>query len=478
MEQSSTYSSFAECGIHRNQQIYTLDNVPVKGRIPDWLTGSYIRNGPGMYHPGGQDLRHWFDGFGALHKFDIAGGKVSYQGCMIDCNSYRKAAETGKLAYSEFATDPCRSIFRKIQSYCFPALPNMTDNPKINVARIAGKMMALGETPMQVEFDPQTLRTIGVQEPVPGGFAYKTTAHPHFEQDHAWNLVVQFGMFSHYRIYDVARPGERPMSSVPVNKPAYLHGFGMSEKYFIIAAGPLVVTPIELLFWKRPYIENHRWRPQDGSGIWVIEKATGKLKARFETDAFFSFHHVNAYEEGEELVMDINAYDDASIIQQYYLDQLSRPDLRLPKGTLRRCRLNLRTKQHQWEQLSDACIELPRIDYTRYNTRPDQRFTYGVSLHPEHPTGFYNSLVKIDARTGNNMYWYEEHCYPGEPFFQPSPGSRSDEEGVLISVVLDTRAQNSFLLFLDAQSLTEIARATLPEPIVYGFHGEYFGNRE
>ena len=471
---SNSSNSFFELGVNRNQKIYSLNNVPVQGKIPEWLNGTFIRNGPGMLNLKNRRLNHWFDAMGALHKFEIRNGKVDYTCNFIECDSYKGAIESGELKFSEFATDPCRSIFKKVQSYVFPSLPNMTDNPKIGVARIGEKWMALGETPMQLEFDPETLKKIGVSEPVPGAFAYKTTAHPHFENEHAYNLVVKFGMISYYKIYDVANPGAKPIASIPVKRPAYIHGFGMTKKYFIITAGPLVVVPIELLFWKRPYIENHQWRPQDGASIWVIDKATGKVKAHFNTDPFFCFHHVNAWEEGNEVVMDINAYDDASIIQKYYLRELEQPNLELPFGTIRRFRLNLATKKADVQILSDACIELPRIDYNRFNTDSSYQFVYGVSVHPEQRQGFYNSLVKISSQTGQNTYWAQKDCYPGEPVFYPSPNSKNDEEGILLSIVLDTGSASSFLLILDATTMQEIARAELPDPVVYGFHGEFF----
>lgn len=453
-----------------------MQNIPVSGKIPEWMEGNYIRNGPGMFNLNGRRVNHWFDAMGALHSFNIRNGKVDYVSRYIECESFRSAAEHGTLKFSEFATDPCKSIFKKVQSYVFPTLPNMTDNPKIHVARIGERYMALGETPMQVEFDPQTLEKIGVDEIVPGAFAYKTTAHPHFEKDHAYNLVVKFGMQSYYRIYDMVQK-KKHLANIPVAKPAYMHGFGMSERYFIIAAGPLVVVPIHLLFWKKPYIENHQWLPQEGAKIWVIEKSTGKTKAVFETEAFFCFHHINAWEEGDEIVMDIDAYDDADIINKYYLKELERQDLQLPEGKLRRYRLDLTTKKiKEIVTVSDACIELPRIDYDRFNMKGNYRFTYGVGLHPMHKIGFYNSIVKIDTKSGDASYWHQDDCYPGEPYFISSPGSKHDAEGVLLSVVLDAANERSFLLVLDANSLDEIARATVPEPIVYGFHGEFFSN--
>ena len=39
--------------------------------------------------------------------------------------------------------------------------PDVTDNPNVNLARIGDRYIAMTETPMPVEFDPDTLETIG-----------------------------------------------------------------------------------------------------------------------------------------------------------------------------------------------------------------------------------------------------------------------------------------------------------------------------
>ncbi len=54
-----------------------------------------------------------------------------------------------------------------------------------------------------------------------------------------------------------------------------------------------------------------------------------------------------------------------------------------------------------------------------------------------------------------------------------TPGSEDEDDGVLLSVVLDGRRGNSFLLVLDARSLGELARAEVPHHIPYGFHGQF-----
>ena len=44
---------------------------------------------------------------------------------------------------------------------------------------------------------------------------------------------------------------------------------------------------------------------------------------------------------------------------------------------------------------------------------------------------------------------------------------------MLLSVVLDGRKGNSFLLVLDARSLDELGRAEVPHHIPFGFHGAF-----
>jgi beta,beta-carotene 9',10'-dioxygenase len=58
--------------------------------------------------------------------------------------------------------------------------------------------------------------------------------------------------------------------------------------------------------------------------------------------------------------------------------------------------------------------------------------------------------------------------------FVARPGGSPEDEGVLLSVVLDAGQARSFLLVLDAASLSEVARATVPHHIPFGFHGNHF----
>jgi hypothetical protein len=59
--------------------------------------------------------------------------------------------------------------------------------------------------------------------------------------------------------------------------------------------------------------------------------------------------------------------------------------------------------------------------------------------------------------------------FPGEPIFVRRPGATADNDGILLSVVLDGRAGRSYLLALDPPTLESRARAFLPHHVPSGF---------
>jgi beta,beta-carotene 9',10'-dioxygenase len=167
-------------------------------------------------------------------------------------------------------------------------------------------------------------------------------------------------------------------------------------------------------------------------------------------------------------VVDLIAYDDPSIIDALYLDRQG-PRGQIPPTQLRRYTIDLAGGGVRREQLAEGTVELPQIDYGRRNTR-DYRFAWFAGADG----GWLDRLVKVDVADGTRTEWSEPGCYPGEPVFVRRPDAAGEDDGVVLSVVLDSAAGRSFLLVLDASSFEELARAEAPHHIPFGFHGQYF----
>ena len=263
-------------------------------------------------------MRHWFDGLAMLHRFSFAGGEVSYANRFLRTNAYREAEE-GRISYREFATDPCRSIFKRAATMF---RPNITDNCNVNLARLGDEYIAMTETPLPVAFDPETLDALGV--------AYEAAGPPRHRPSPPRPRDGRAGRLRHPLRAALRVPPLRPARPLapapdrvaPVSEPSYMHSFAMTERHLVLVAFPLVVNPLQLALGGRPFIENYRWKPELGTRFLVFDRGSGELVRTCEADACFSFHHINAFERGSEIVIDMASYDDASIVDSLYLDRV------------------------------------------------------------------------------------------------------------------------------------------------------------
>ena len=441
-----------------------VERLPLEGRLPDWLQGSLVRTGPAKWEVGHRTMRHWFDGFAMLHRFGISNGEVSYANRFLETRAYRAAKEKGEIVYSEFATDPCRSLFARVFSMFSPKI---SDNANVNLVKLGERYISMTETPIPVEFDGDTLETVGVAYESPGML---TTAHPHLDRASGGllNYAAKLGPRNRYRFF-LLPPGEREpdvFAELPVKEPAYMHSFGLTERWLVLAEFPLVVNPISIPLSGRPYIENYRWKPELGTRITLVDRNTGEATGPFETDAFFCFHHANAYEDNGSVVVDACTYGDARIIEDLYLDRL-RDGKPADRAELRRFRIDLASSKVTHEQLAEG-LELPRINYGAHNERA-YRYVWGIDTE----SGWLDRIVKADVESGTAASWSEDGCSPGEPVFVAAPEAEREDDGVLLSVVFDSRSGRSFMLVLDAGDLRELARAEAPHHIPYGFHGQF-----
>ncbi|MBK5116858.1 MAG: carotenoid oxygenase family protein, partial [Thermoleophilia bacterium] len=97
-------------------------------------------------------------------------------------------------------------------------------------------------------------------------------------------------------------------------------------------------------------------------------------------------------------------------------------------------------------------------------------YVWGVGVGD---SGWLERIVRGDLEQRSTLDWNQAGCYPGEPVFVARPGAQAEDDGLLLSVVLDSNSGGSFLLVLDASDLSEIARADAPHHIPFGFHGQF-----
>lgn len=446
-----------------------IPRIPVEGRIPEWLSGALLRNGPALFEVGERSFNHWFDGLAMLHAFSFHDGRVSYANRFLRTSAYRAWKDEGLIRYSEFATDPCRSVFSGVASA--PATAPIP-NANVSLQRLADGFVALTELPMPVAFSRRTLRTLGVAPPE-RQVGTMGTAHPHHDPRtgerfrYVTELIADYG----YRVLRERGGHTKQLAHVKRDHPAYMHSFALTRRHVVLFEQPFRVDPTSFITGPRkPIVEHFAWDGSQPSRVVVIDRHAGGVVADLETDPFFVFHHVNAFERKGRLHLDVCAHRDSRVIDALYLKRVRKARRRLPRTQVRRLEVDLGRKRVHVHQLGSD-MELPRTDYEHVNGRP-YRYAYGGAVRK---AASMDAVAKLDVRTGDARYWREDGSYPGEPIFVRRPGARSEDDGVLLSVVLEARRRASSLVVLDARTMSELGRASVPHHIPFGFHGLYAG---
>ncbi len=454
---------------HETQQV----SCKIQGNIPDWLSGTLLRNGPAKFSVDGKRV-NWFDGLAMLHAFDFSSSQVLYTNRFIRSEQYYIMMDEKSLNFAGFAQDPCSKLFKNHSSRFIPNEMKGVPNADVTIQQFADKMVALTEVPLPVIFDSKTLETLGLfhyQDQLPQGQWVSAHSLRDPISGETVNYCVQFGEKSSYIVWKM-KEGEssrKIITEIPVDLPAYMHSFALTENYVILVEFPFVVNPVDLVLKKKPFIFNYKWVPEKGTHFFVINRHTGEVKT-IKGDPFFAFHHVNAFDKEGKIFIDIVTHPNADIIE-VITDRLSdkKKIAESQKTTFERFVITLSNQNLVREILYNQTTEMPRVP----EARVARQYRYAYLIEANFPTAFTDApcLYKVDTISKSAMRWSQPGCYPGEPVFVPKPNSQEEDEGVILSLVLDFANHRSFLLILDAKDFHELARAETPYAIPIGLHG-------
>jgi len=449
----------------------------ISGSIPSWLSGTLLRNGPALFKVGDQRVRSQFDGAAMVHGFEFTPKKVLYSNKFLRSKQYYIMAVEKSLSFSGFAQDPCSKAFKNHVSHFIPEKMENIPNADVSIQDYADKMVALTENPIPVVLDLPTLNTVGAfkfDDKISDG--QWESAHPLHDlvSGETVNYYIRFGEKSSYVIWTMPdhQSSRKIITEIPVDFPAYMHSFALTEKYVVLVEWPFIVNPKDLIDFKKPFIFNYQWKPERGTVFTVVDRKSGDIVAKIKDAPFYAWHHVNAYDKEGKIYIDIATYLNAESILYYTSSLKTANEIEKSQQTkLQRFTIDLQSKKLSKETLSNKSVELPRVAPER--VAHEYRYAYGVDADAQFPNNLKENgiLHKFDVVEKTTISWSEKGCAPGEPIFVARPGATQEDDGVVLSLVLDILNRTSFLLILDAKDFNEIARAEAPHAIPFGIHG-------
>jgi carotenoid cleavage dioxygenase-like enzyme len=529
----------AEVPLAVRTQREEIDDTPldVEGSIPDWLRGTFLLNGPGQFEVGGRPLVHWFDALAVVRRFRIDGsggnaadddstadgagddptaGTVRYASRFVRSDDFRWARQRGRVRTATVGTPADRPLSTRIRQALGGEFP---DNPAIGVARVGGDVLAVTESPVGLRIDPETLATTGRVDLTAGLDCDVTLGHVHHDadRDEFVGLGVSYGRDRGYVLF--RRPADAtratPIARLSFDEVPYVHSFALTERYAVVPAVPFGLDTTRLLLGSATgttFLDAFEARPGPTRFV-IVDRETGERVATPTTGPTFVYHHANAYEVdgsgggedggtggdgdastgtgADELVVDLVEYPDERAVTGLTVAGLRSGDPDVPPGDLVRYRLPL--DGNGWadrEVLREGPLEFPTVNYRHDNGRP-YRYVYVAELD-EWP--FPVRIAKVDLESRTATTWDgaavvdgggpadetagDVVAHPSEATFVPRPDPDADDDGVLLTLVLDPAGERSVLVILDARSMTERARAELPQWTPFPFHGQFYDDRD
>lgn len=451
---------------HREWDAFELEVV--EGEIPPDLEGVYLRNTENPVHPA-IGLYHPFDGDGMLHQIAFGGGQANYRNRFVRTDGFRAEQEAAESLWAGFYDVPENS-----KRDGWGARGRMKDASSTDVIVHNGQALTtFWQCGDVYQLDPRTLADNGKapwveQFPSPTG----VSAHPKLDERTGELLVFGYSAEAPFMHYGVVDPAGKLVHSidVPLPGPRLPHDMAFTENYAILNDLPLFWDP-ELL---AAGVHLPTFFPDIPTRFAVVPRRGSTEEIRwFEADPTYVLHWINAYEDGDEIVLDGFFQHDPTPQPRPGESKMASlyryVDLARLKARPHRWRLNLRTGLVKEEPLSERVMEFGMVNGGIYGT--PYRYSYNMTAEPG--MFLFDGLVKHDLQTGREeRYAFGDGVYGSETPFAPRPGATAEDDGYLVTFTTDLVRDVSECLVFDAAAVVDgpVARVRLPERISSGTH--------
>lgn len=444
-----------------------IDRLEVQGELPADLNGLYVRNGPNPFHA--PDWRyHAYDGDGMLHAIRFDRGRASYRNRWIGTEALREERAAGRALWKGLKEAPRADR---------PDQP-LKNTSNTDVKYHAGRLITMWyRSGLPYAVDPDTLETLGPADY--GGALDRISAHSRPDEHTGELLWFDYDVKPPYMRYGVIGPDRKPRHAieVPLPGPRLPHDMAVTERHTILHDFPMLLDEEA---WKhgRYKIQFH---PEMPTRFGVLPRYGQASEIRwFEAQPTYLLHVVNAWDEGDEVVMVGTPY-------RTYIDDHGRIDARRLERTIHfrqrdfwlyQWRFNLKTGRTTEGPIDDTLnSEFPVINMS-YQGRRTRHSYHAVFPYGGREEVRFTGIAKVNHETGAFVHVSEgPTAFYNEPGFAPRDGSRFEDDGYVVTFSWNPLRQRSEVLVFDARDREfgrgPIARVQLPRRVPNGFHATF-----
>ena len=455
--------------------------LPVSGSIPPALLGgTYYLNGPAKLAEYGIRL-HPFDGHGLMRRLTFQPDGIAFKSRFIETESFKYERKKGKVSYRGIGGLPYESKFKNWRA-------REHKNPANTCVRPwQGKILCGYEGGWPHRMSPENLETEGLENfggTLPKGINF--LAHTRYDAKTGELFGVSFkpGKHSQFIVHGYAPDGSPTLRQEWTQfGMTIIHDFLITDHYVIIIENPIIpIIPVLIKsFAGLASVMEALLQQERPARLFIFPRVGGEPRIIELDQSYVGFHHAASSEQLDEAGQPIGLTLYSCLFESYidfgrefgyqgrnkpYADHFSAEQ---PPQLLKKIDVNLESGETSVSTVSEWALDFPII-----HPNGDGRgcsHIYGVASSPVGSFDPFDTLLRVDVKTGENINWTSDLGYLGEPCFIPS--GDTEESGFLL--VMAYQPEQTKLLIFEAESFDKgpIASAPLPEPYPYGFHGSF-----
>ncbi len=277
------------------------DLIAVEGEIPHDLDGVYLRNTENPLHPA-LKFYHPFDGDGMIHVVGFRDGKAFYRNRFIRTDGFAEENEAGGPLWPGLA-EPVQTRQARQGLGCKDIDEGRVEHRRHRAPRHGADELLPVRRPVPsrpVSPATRSARSRGAAGSRSTGACRRTRRSTTAPANCCSSTTASEAPYMHYGVVD-ANDDLVHYVDVPLPGPRLPHDMAFTENYVILNDFPLFWDP-KLLAAGVHLPGFHRDMP---SRFAVIPRRGGSDEIRwFEADPTFVLHFTNAYEDGDEIVLD------------------------------------------------------------------------------------------------------------------------------------------------------------------------------
>lgn len=443
---------------------FAREITDIEGTLPAGLDGTLLRNGAGATSVG-EDRVAFLDAHALVAALDVRDGRAYFRAVHPDTAARREELAAGRLTR--------RRVFTNLRGWWKNAFNLELGNSACHdVYAWGGKVYAadLGEhwaltAPSLATEGPERWSSVVERDellaPMPRDdvargrlVAYALRRSPSKGDSLAFVEVDE-------ALGKVARTAAVPLKGI-------VHDQAFTDRWYATFQIPVTPKPLPALLGTAPLWWAFGWREEGPTLILAPRGREGEaVKVRLDASLRTIFHVINAYDDGDDVVIDAMGYDGPVLFDVVMPAAKGRAHRTPPNNRIVRVRATPANGTATVEPFEGAFGEAPEVAPAMHGKRHRAAWFAALPSGLEREASTYlfaRRVGRLDVESGEVTSWDAgEGCHVSPVAFAPDTSSDDPEAGWALAWVLDLAKETCDVVVLDANDLPAgpIARVKL-----------------